>query len=265
MFQKYLILILLILGFTFQISFAGNIKFKSTSKGKDGNPLLLTGVLTKPEGHGPFPAIVLLHGWCGHEFGKPRSESWSSRLVDWGYATLQFDSFGPRNVSNDCSDKTELFLLSLACVQDAYDAKDFLAKLPFIDRNRIALLGWSLGGHTSLYVLLKPIKSQNKETPFKAAIAFYPYCDMPLYNLNAPLLLLTGESDDLHQAKWCSEMMPSEPPDLEIILKIYPGAYHDFDWEGMDEVFEGHRLLYDPIAAKDSIVQVKSFLAKHLK
>ena len=63
----------------------------------------------------------------------------------------------------------------------------------------------------------------------------------------------------------CSEMMPSEQSDLEINLKIYPGAYHDFDWEGMDAIYEGHRLLYDPVAAKEAINQVKSFLAKHLK
>ena len=68
--KKCLILIFIILGLTFQISFAENIKFKSTSKGKDGNPLLLTGVLAKPGGSGPFPAVVFLHGWCGHEFDK---------------------------------------------------------------------------------------------------------------------------------------------------------------------------------------------------
>ena len=119
---------------------------------------------------------------------------------------------------------------------------------------------------TALYTLLKQVKPQNKETPFKAGIAFYPYCDMPLYNLNAPLLILIGESDEWAQAKWCTEMMPPEQSDLDLILKIYPGAYHDFDWEGMDqEGYEGFRMLYDPVAAKDSIVQVKSFLAKHLK
>ena len=69
MYKKWFILAVLILGFTFQICFAENIKFRSTSKGTDGNPLLLTGVLTKPEGSGPFPAVVLLHGWCVHEFG----------------------------------------------------------------------------------------------------------------------------------------------------------------------------------------------------
>jgi dienelactone hydrolase len=110
--------------------------------------------------------------------------------VDWGYVTHQLDSFNPRNASNDCSDKTYAFSMALARVKDAYDAKNHLSELQFIDLNRIALLGWSHGGWTALYALLKQIKPQIKETPFKAGIAFYPYCDMPLYNLNAPLLIL---------------------------------------------------------------------------
>jgi len=263
--KKYLILTLLILVITTQFSLADSVTFKSNSKGKDGKPIMLAGILNKPDGNGPFPAVVLLHGCSGLEKGRPRIESWSSRLVDWGYATLQLDSFGPRNVSNSCTDKFEAFTMATIRVQDTYDAKNFLAELSFIDRNQISLLGWSHGGYTALYVLLKQMKYQSKESPFKAAIAFYPYCDMPLYNLNAPLLILSGESDDWIQAKYCSEMMPPEQSDLEIILKIYSGAYHNFDWEGMDEVFEGHRMLYDPIAAKDSIVQVKSFLAKYLR
>ena len=51
----------------------------------------------------------------------------------------------------------------------------------------------------------------------------------------------------------------------EIILKIYPGAYHDYYWEGMDETYGGHRVLYDPVATQDAIIQVKSFLTKYLK
>jgi dienelactone hydrolase len=55
----------------------------------------LTGILTKPEGNGPFPTIVLLHGCSGLQHSKSRSELWSNRLVNWGYVTLQIDSFGP--------------------------------------------------------------------------------------------------------------------------------------------------------------------------
>jgi dienelactone hydrolase len=59
--------------------------------------------------------------------------------------------------------------------------------------------------------------------------------------------------------------MPSEKTEHEATLKVYPGAYHDFDFKGVDEVYEGHKLLYDQEAAEDAIKQVKFFLAKHLK
>jgi dienelactone hydrolase len=264
MYKKYLIITILLFGFIVQISFAESVKFKSTSNGKDGEPVSLTGILTKPKDKGPFPAIVLLHGCSGLQHSKSRSELWSNRLVNWGYVTLQIDSFEPRNMSNICTDMDQLHTMGFTRAQDAYDAKDFLSKLPFVNRNRIAVLGWSHGGITVLTALIKQIKPQNRENPFKAAIAFYPYCDIYLNNLNAPLLILIGESDDWTPAKNCSASMPPDQPEPEVILKIYPGAYHDFDWEGMDEIYKGHRLLYDPIAAQDAIIQVKNFLAKYL-
>jgi dienelactone hydrolase len=58
--------------------------------------------------------------------------------------------------------------------------------------------------------------------------------------------------------------MPNKPPN-EVILKIYPGAYHCFDWKGKDEIYKDHRLVYDPIATQDAIFQVKDFLTKHVK
>jgi dienelactone hydrolase len=265
MYKKYLIIIMLLFGFIVQISFADSVKFKSNSKGKDEMPLMLTGILTEPEGDGPFPAVALLHGCSGLQGSKSRSELWSNRLVNWGYVTLQIDSFGPRNVSSICADYSQILGMSFARAQDAYDAKDFLSKLPFVDRNRISLLGWSHGGMTVLTALIKKIKPQNRQIPFNSAIAFYPYCDTSLINLNAPLLILIGEIDDWTPPKLCSAMMPPEQSSPEVILKIYHGAYHDFDWEGMDEIYEGHRLLYDPIAAADAIDQVKYFLAKHHK
>ena len=76
-----IILGILILGIAFQISFAENVKFKSNIKDKDGNPAMLTGILTKPEGKGPFPAAVLLHGGRGMQFSKTLMEPWSNRLV----------------------------------------------------------------------------------------------------------------------------------------------------------------------------------------
>jgi len=58
--------------------------------------------------------------------------------------------------------------------------------------------------------------------------------------------------------------MPSGKTTHEIILKVYPQAYHGFDFE-VDTSKEGHRLLYNQAAANDAIEQVRNFLAKYLK
>ena len=47
---------------------------------------------------------------------------------------------------DDCKFPSSIILRARA--HDAYDAKSFLSKLPYVDRNRIAVLGWSHGGWT---------------------------------------------------------------------------------------------------------------------
>jgi len=56
----------------------------------DGSP---PGELFRPEGTGPFSAVVVLHG-CGGV--TPNAYVWARRLKDWGYAALVIDSFKPR-------------------------------------------------------------------------------------------------------------------------------------------------------------------------
>ena len=58
--------------------------------------------------------------------------------------------------------------------------------------------------------------------------------------------------------------MPPKKNGHETILKIYPGAHRDFDFEGIDETYGGHKYRYDPEATEDAISQVKTFLTKHL-
>jgi len=72
------------------------------------------------------------------------------------------------------------------------------------------------------------------------------------------------EADDWCPASNCSYMMPSGKTEHEIILKIYPGVYHDFDWRGVNKIVKGHRVLYDGKAEADAIARVENFLAKHL-
>ena len=257
MHNKCLILIPLILVITVQFSFADNVTFKSRQEG-----LELTGILTKPEGDGPFPAVVLLHGCTGINDTNSRDKAWVDRLVKLGYAAFQLDSFRPRGVSNICTDWNLIVGMLGTRAQDAYEAKSYLSNISYIDRNRIGVMGWSHGGTTILDTITRSVAN---DSPFKAAVAFYPYCYRSLSNLKSPVLILIGEKDDWCPADYCTNFMPSGNTEHEAVLKIYPGAYHDFDYEGLDEVYEGHTLRYDPPAAQDSIVQVKNFFEKYLK
>jgi dienelactone hydrolase len=125
-------------------------------------------------------------------------------------------------------------------------------------------MGWSHGGWTTISVV-----DQKSEDPFRLAIAFYPYCNRTLIGFNAPLLILIGEKDDWTPAGMCTSRMGSVQTGHEVILKVYPDAYHGFDGEGLDMVAAGHdgghRMLYNRAAAADAIIQVRTFLAKHLK
>ena len=252
---------------------ADTVTFQGTTKTNAGDFVILKGKLTKPQGDGPFPAVVLVHGCTGI---VKYNDDWADRLASWGYVAFQVDSFGPRGESEICR-RANVIPFHVR-TQDAYDARAYLAGLPFIDRNRIAIMGWSQGGITTLSaisnanyaywatVLAGASRSRKQEIPFRAAIAFYPFCQGELEDSNAPLLILVGELDNWTPAISCQMRMPSGKAAHEIILKIYPGAYHGFDMEGTDKVMlERYRVLYNPEALADSIVQVKGFLGKHLK
>ena len=47
-------------------------------------------------------------------------------------------------------------------------------------------------------------------------------------------------------------------------LVVYPEAGHAFDLEGIDLVWLGHHLKYDPQAAADATERTRDFLAKYL-
>lgn len=249
------------------------VSFKGTTRKIASRDFVtLTGKLTKPQGDGPFPAVVLMHGCAGI---LKYNEVWAERLTTWGYVTLQLDSLGPHGQLDICANIYDVAFQVRA--RDAYDAKAYLGGLPFVDRNRIAIMGWSHGGIATLCsvsnsnwdawtALIRTDLPRKKEDPFRAAIAFYPYCIDKLKDSNAPLLILAGELDNWCPAAFCQDNMPRGKPQNEIILKVYPGAHHCFDWEGVDLVTaDGHRVLYNREALADSIVQVREFLAKHLQ
>jgi dienelactone hydrolase len=242
---------------------ADTVSFHSTEPQFGRPPLTLTGRLKKPDGVGPFPAVVLLHGCDG--ILPERDDRWAERLSGWGYVALQVDSFGPRGLSNVCTYAGyDADLIMEKRVTDAYDAKRYLAGMSFVDGKRIALLGWSEGGLATLDALYAETAD-----PFRAAVAFYPSCPWALVGLNAPLLILIGKADDWASAARCTKLMPKRQAASQVILKVYPGAYHGFDIPDVYADMRGadgmHHLQYDPAAEADSVIRVRAFFEKYLK
>jgi len=258
MVRKFLLTILFSLTVLMSVACVSRVKFEGTFLSVRSEQITLSGKLSRPNGEGPFPAVVLLHGCSG---SHSREDIWAGRLKRWGYVALQVDSLGPRGKSNICGKPHAVPPWMRA--QDAYDAKSYLATLPFVDGNRIAVMGWSHGGNSTLETAKRGLI---EEKPFSAAIAFYPYCGHYKWSyFNAPLLILVGEKDDWTPAYLCTSALPPEGTTThELTLKIYPGAYHTFDMRVKPRVYLGHHLEYNRAAEADAIVRVKEFLAKYL-
>src|SRR3954451_13984974 len=83
------------------------VSFPSTDADlKGGTPTTITGYLYKPEGAGPFPAVVAMHGCDGAiDDGKvrPLYGTWGERLAARGYLVLLPDAFGSRGHGSLCA------------------------------------------------------------------------------------------------------------------------------------------------------------------
>lgn len=219
----------------------------------------LIGYLSRPSGDGPHPAIVVMHG-CGGIRPSTKND-WPKRLVSWGYVVLVVDSFTTRNIKNTCRS----YLADR--VFDAYGAMDFLSKYTFVDKQRIALMGFSAGGTSALEATKAHGNVQFMDQRFKAAVAYYPICRPRAGDADVPTLILEGELDDWSPVEMCRQRVALQSREGQSIkLKTYPAAYHDFDSPEVatTQWAFGHREEYNEAAAKQSFEEVKTFLRKYL-
>jgi dienelactone hydrolase len=204
-----------------------------------GKPTLLSGLLMKPDGPGPFPAIVALHGCGGLLKGGAlvaREAVWAELLTSHGYVVLFPDSFGPRNVATDCEGNVRAWAERS---YDAYGALRYLQTQPFVIGERIGVMGWSHGGGTVIFTIAPDSSARPADLPkgdFRAAVAFYPaWCSRLLADWKPaiPFLLEIGAQDDSIQPEPCIERVKSaQAAGAPMQMKVYDGAVHDFDWPG---------------------------------
>jgi dienelactone hydrolase len=128
-----------------------------------GQPTRVFAYLGRPEGKGPFPAMLLVHGGGGQAFAN-WAEMWAKR----GYVALAMDTAGngPGKVrlpdgGPDQSDVEKFQKFPTAKVQDMWTyhavaavirGHSLLASLPEVDANRVGITGISWGGYLTCIV-----------------------------------------------------------------------------------------------------------------
>ncbi len=113
----------------------------------------VSGVLLRPRGRGPFPGIVLNHGYIEPSIyvtgqGLAREQDWLARA---GFAVLHTDYRG--HAASDPAAPLDRET-RLGYTRDAVNAVVALEREPYVDPDRMAMLGRSMGGGITLNALV---------------------------------------------------------------------------------------------------------------
>jgi len=244
------------------------------------------------------PLVIAAHG-CGGMYSEnparrdqlsERSIAWTETLLADGYAVLWPDSFNSRGRRSVCLVKRgEPSITPFTRRLDILGALTYAASRRGIDRKRIALVGWSHGGSTTLATvnardarIAKFFAGAGAPQHLAGAVAFYPGCGVSLrkgndWSPSVPLRIHTGELDDWTPSPTCVALGDSaRQHGADMAVTVYPGAYHGFDgprgkiivWKEVTtgaNPDKGVTLGPDP-AARDAATQaVRTFLKERLQ
>ena len=193
--------------------------------------------LFKPDGAGPFPTVIALHG-CGGLNGQsdqiqPRYRDWAEQLLKDGNAVL-FRTATARESWAAVPGPRTRDTASRERVADIIASRRWLLQQSWVERPHIAarLVQWRqravVGGAPATGV-----------AQWRAGL---PHCGCALSGLPAqlrlawsarvPTLILIGASDDGRRLE-CQQMMTAKGRSALARIIVYPGAYQDFDRDNL--------------------------------
>jgi dienelactone hydrolase len=149
----------------------------------DGHVIFAT--LTLPDGDGPFPAVVMIHG-----FGSTKDEAGDGykMMAPWlaqaGIASIRYDSIG---TGESLVDHKE-FTLAKA-VEDTNAVAAYARTLPQVNDGKIGLLGWSQGGLVAL------LTASRNPSEYTAVVTWAAADPLEMYSI------LAGSSEEMAEAK----------------------------------------------------------------
>ena len=184
-----------------------------------------------------FPLIIGVAGSLG----------WKSHHLDYlkmyqnlGFATFELNSFKSRDITSTVGEQNQV--TTAAMIVDAYKALEVLSNHPSINKDKISITGWSLGGAVTLFSAWLPLKKAiNNDLKFASHLAFYPPCFFELENLefsDSPIHILIGELDDWTPSAPCIDLVNQLGKYSNIDITVYKDSHHGFDREGGLEINE---------------------------
>ena len=229
--------------------------FAATSKEvsyKSGDETV-KGILYTPAGNGPFPGVVVIHEWWGlNDWVKEQA----AKLAEQGYAALAIDLYRGK-VADNPGTAHELMrgVPEDRAGRDLHAAVEFLRSQSNVRKDRIASIGWCMGGGYSLNLALS-------EPSLTAAVINYGHLatdPAALQKINAAILGNFGGQDKgipPEDVKKFEQLLKKEGKKVDI--KIYPDAGHAFQNPNNKE---GYR----PDDTADAWQRTLSFLNDTLK
>jgi len=232
-------------------------------KARDG--VEIAAHLCRPNGRGPFPAVIVIH----EVFGLvDHIRDIACRFARAGYVGIAPDLFSREGGPGEMPDVAAIMkvienLPDRRVLADLDAAVDYLKSLDFVRGDRIGVIGFCMGGAYSLL-----FAGHSKE--LAAAVVFYGRIFYPKITENkptspielvpsvrSPILGIFGEADrgiPVSDVRKLEERLKAEGKTFEI--KIYPDAPHAF--------FNDTRPSYRPEAARDAWERTLRFFKRYL-
>jgi len=144
---------------------------------------VLAGFLYKPEGPGPWPALLWNHGSEKNPGKGPQFPAVASVFVPAGYVVFALErrghgesegdyivdraKFTARMQGRDASNRLTVRLLETEQLRDQLAGLAFLQGLPYVDREKIVVAGCSFGG-------IETLLGAESRAGYKAAVSVSP-------------------------------------------------------------------------------------------
>lgn len=200
-------------------------------------PVNILGHLFLPAGADKVPAVILIHGSGG--VYPALLEYWAKQFNGAGMAAFVIDMFGPRGVGSTADDQSQVPFS--ADVADSFAALRLLATHPRIDRQRIAVMGFSRGGTAVLRSAVERLIASQKLPDGLRYAAFIPTYAGGCSNIfrlvvrpgvfsKAPMLFIHGTADDYTPIQPCQDYADRiRAAGTPVEFVAIEGAHHKFD------------------------------------